>query len=75
MTNNKSDDMEESGRELINVLLWYLPRGPEEDHEEPVMMTNVLAMIQTKHLLNTSLKHYCYIMGLLDSKFEMTCSK
>jgi hypothetical protein len=50
-------DLEGSGHGLI-VQSWHLPVGTEEMHEN-LSIGGIPTEIQTEHLLNAGLGHYC----------------
>jgi len=46
--------MDRSDRRAIELVLRYLPRGTEKNHEEPVRIPSVLAEIRIWHLLSVN---------------------
>jgi hypothetical protein len=54
------EDLENSGRGLIEVLSRHLPGGTEDRDENPVRRGYVLGEIQIEHPPNTYLEHYHY---------------
>jgi hypothetical protein len=48
----------EADMAYFNALTQLLPGLTEENHENPVRLVGVLARIQSRHYLNTSLKYY-----------------
>lgn len=59
------NDLEGSGYGLNEVFFWHLSGETDEDHEEILArITGVSAKIQTEHLLNMNVEHYCYIIPI-----------
>jgi hypothetical protein len=52
-------DLKGSSHGTIKVLYWYLLGGTEEIHNTLSQDNQCPSRIQTKHLLNTNLEHYC----------------
>jgi hypothetical protein len=55
------EDLEHGGRDLIQILSWYLIRRPEESHNPPsVRIASDPTEIRTAHFPNKSLQRHSY---------------
>jgi hypothetical protein len=53
---NRTKDLERRGYDIIEIILHHLPRGLKIKGKT---CHNVLPRITTRHLRNTSARHYC----------------
>jgi hypothetical protein len=66
------NDLEGSGRGLMELLSRNLPAGTEENHDKPVVLVGVSSNIRTKCLPNTSPECYHFAIPLGSSRTFVT---
>jgi hypothetical protein len=52
--------LEDSDQSFFKVISWHLSGGLRKTTESSLRKAGVTAEVQTEHLPNTSLEHFCY---------------